>query len=75
MSPDIIAVGCPFCNTMMTDSVKNLNKEQSFKLMDVAELIAQASRFINQLNRSTKNDRDENNRKYITGTRGRIRRI
>ena len=60
---------------MMTDSVKNLNKEQSFKLMDVAELIAQASRFINQLNRSTKNDRDENNRKYRTGTRGRIRRI
>ncbi|NBW04147.1 MAG: (Fe-S)-binding protein, partial [Cytophagia bacterium] len=26
-NPDIIAVGCPFCNTMMTDGVKHFNKE------------------------------------------------
>ena len=43
LSPDIIAVGCPFCNTMMTDGVKHFNKEQSVKVMDVAELIAQAA--------------------------------
>ena len=42
LNPDIIAVGCPFCNTMMTDGVKHFNKEQSVKVLDVAELIAQA---------------------------------
>jgi len=42
LNPDIIAVGCPFCNTMMTDGVKHFNKEQSVKVYDVAELIAQA---------------------------------
>jgi Fe-S oxidoreductase len=42
LQPDVIAVGCPFCNTMMTDGVKHFNKEQSVKVMDVAELIAQA---------------------------------
>ena len=27
--PEIIAAGCPFCNTMMTDGVKNKEKESS----------------------------------------------
>ncbi|MBQ4804335.1 (Fe-S)-binding protein [Aquimarina sp. MMG015] len=40
--PDIIAAGCPFCNTMMTDGVKNKEKEDSIDVMDVAELIANA---------------------------------
>ncbi|MBP2832116.1 (Fe-S)-binding protein [Aquimarina sp. U1-2] len=40
--PDIIAAGCPFCNTMMTDGVKNKEKEDSIAVMDVAELIANA---------------------------------
>jgi heterodisulfide reductase subunit D len=39
---EIIATGCPFCNTMMTDGVKNFEKEGSVKVMDVAELIASA---------------------------------
>ena len=43
LNPDIIAVGCPFCNTMMTDGVKHFDKEQSVKVMDVAELIAEAN--------------------------------
>jgi heterodisulfide reductase subunit D len=43
LQPDVIAVGCPFCNTMMTDGVKHFNKEQSVKVLDVAELIAQAN--------------------------------
>lgn len=38
----IIAVGCPFCMTMLTDGVKNRNKEQEVSVLDVAELIAQA---------------------------------
>ena len=36
---DIIATGCPFCNTMMTDGVKNL-EEGKAEVMDLAELIA-----------------------------------
>ncbi len=40
--PDIIAAGCPFCNTMMTDGVKSKEKEDSIEVMDVAELIANA---------------------------------
>ncbi len=40
--PDIIAAGCPFCNTMLTDGIKNKEKESSVKVMDIAELIANA---------------------------------
>ena len=40
--PDIIAAGCPFCNTMMTDGVKNKEKEGSIAVMDIAELIQQS---------------------------------
>ena len=40
--PEIIAAGCPFCNTMMTDGVKNKEKEASIAVMDIAELIATA---------------------------------
>jgi Fe-S oxidoreductase len=40
--PDIIAAACPFCNTMMTDGVKSKEKEDSLKVMDIAELIANA---------------------------------
>ncbi|WP_339709622.1 (Fe-S)-binding protein [uncultured Kriegella sp.] len=40
--PEIIAAACPFCNTMMTDGVKNKEKEASIVVMDIAELIANA---------------------------------
>ncbi|MGV3528380.1 MAG: (Fe-S)-binding protein [Flavisolibacter sp.] len=36
----IVASACPFCNTMLTDGVKNAEKEESVKVMDVAELVA-----------------------------------
>ncbi len=39
-NPDVIALGCPFCNTMITDGVKHFNKEQQTKVLDVAELVA-----------------------------------
>ncbi len=42
VAPDIIATGCPFCNTMMTDGVKNAEKEEQTKVYDIAELIANA---------------------------------
>ncbi|TVR39083.1 MAG: (Fe-S)-binding protein [Cryomorphaceae bacterium] len=42
VKPEIIATGCPFCNTMMTDGVKNFEKEGEIHVLDIAELIAQA---------------------------------
>ncbi len=42
IKPDIIATGCPFCNTMMTDGIKNKNKEEETKVLDIVELIANA---------------------------------
>jgi Fe-S oxidoreductase len=42
VTPEIIATGCPFCNTMMTDGVKN-KAEGKIEVMDVAELIANAN--------------------------------
>lgn len=43
LNPDVIALGCPFCNTMITDGVKHFNKEDKTKVLDVAELIATAN--------------------------------
>jgi Fe-S oxidoreductase len=40
--PQIIAAGCPFCNTMMTDGIKVKEKESDVLVMDIAELIANA---------------------------------
>jgi Fe-S oxidoreductase len=39
----IVATGCPFCNTMMTDGVKHFEKENEIQVKDIAELIAQAA--------------------------------
>ena len=41
-TPDIIAAACPFCNTMMSDGVKNKEKEEELVVKDIAELIAEA---------------------------------
>jgi heterodisulfide reductase subunit D len=37
-----IAVACPFCMTMMTDGVKNKEREADVKVKDLAELIAES---------------------------------
>ncbi len=37
---EIIAAACPFCMTMMSDGVKNKEKEDKVKVLDLAELIA-----------------------------------
>ena len=42
LQPEIIAAGCPFCNTMLTDGIKVKEKESTVKVMDIAELIANA---------------------------------
>lgn len=39
---DTIAVGCPFCLTMMSDGVKNKEKEGQVQVKDLAELIAES---------------------------------
>ena len=39
---EIIAAACPFCNTMITDGIKNKEKEKEVSIMDIAELIANA---------------------------------
>ena len=41
-NPEVIAVGCPFCKTMMADGVKHFEKEEQIKVLDLAELIANA---------------------------------
>jgi len=38
-NPDIIATGCPFCNTMLTDGIKHFNKENNIKVLDISEII------------------------------------
>ena len=43
--PDVIAVACPFCNTMITDGVKGENKQDEVKVLDIAELVAQANSY------------------------------
>ncbi len=40
LQPNVIAAACPFCNTMLTDGVKNREKENEVKVLDIAELIA-----------------------------------
>jgi Fe-S oxidoreductase len=37
---NIVAAACPFCNTMLTDGVKQQEKEESVKVLDIAELVA-----------------------------------
>jgi heterodisulfide reductase subunit D len=37
-----IAVACPFCMTMMSDGIKNKEREADIKVKDLAELIAEA---------------------------------
>jgi len=42
VEPEIIASGCPFCMTMMTDGVKGKDQDGKIQVMDVAEMIANA---------------------------------
>jgi Fe-S oxidoreductase len=38
----VIAAGCPFCNTMISDGVKAKEKEKDVKVLDIVELIVTA---------------------------------
>lgn len=41
LNPDVIAVNCPFCLTMMTDGVTGRERQESVMVYDLSELIAQ----------------------------------
>lgn len=40
---DVVAVGCPFCMTMMSDGVKHFEKEQEIEVLDIAEITAKVN--------------------------------
>ena len=37
---DAVAVACPFCNTMVSDGLKALGKEEAIEVMDIAQVLA-----------------------------------
>jgi len=39
---DFVASACPFCNTMLTDGIKNRTEEINTEVLDIAEIIAKA---------------------------------
>ncbi|MFN0085265.1 MAG: (Fe-S)-binding protein [Blastocatellia bacterium] len=41
---DIVAVGCPFCMTMLEDGINARRGERDVRVMDVAELLLEATR-------------------------------
>lgn len=41
-NPDVVAVACPFCMTMIDDGLKSKNVEEQVKALDVMELVADA---------------------------------
>jgi Fe-S oxidoreductase len=43
LEPNIVASSCPFCMTMLSDGVKNYNKDQEVKVLDIAEITARAN--------------------------------
>lgn len=43
LNPSVVATGCPYCNTMMTDGVKYLERLEDIEVLDIAEIIAKAN--------------------------------
>ena len=41
--PECVAVGCPFCMTMIEDAVKSRSLEESVHVRDLAEIMADAT--------------------------------
>jgi Fe-S oxidoreductase len=37
---EAVAVGCPFCKTMVTDGMKHFDKDEDIEVLDIAQLIA-----------------------------------
>lgn len=43
LQPNIVASSCPFCMTMLSDGIKNFNKEEQVKVLDIAEITVRAN--------------------------------
>lgn len=43
INANIIAAGCPFCMTMLSDGVKHFEKENEVQVLDLAEITAKAN--------------------------------
>ena len=43
LNPNIVASSCPFCMTMLSDGIKNYDKEQEVKVLDIAEITVRAN--------------------------------
>lgn len=43
LNPNIVASSCPFCMTMLSDGIKNYDKEQEVKILDIAEITVRAN--------------------------------
>ena len=41
--PQTLAVGCPFCMTQMEDALKSRSLEESMRVRDLSELIAESA--------------------------------
>ena len=41
-NPETLAIGCPFCMTMMEDAVKSRSLEENLRIRDLSELIAES---------------------------------
>lgn len=39
---DAVAVGCPYCKTMLTDGIKHFDKDEDVAVLDIAEVVAAA---------------------------------
>jgi Fe-S oxidoreductase len=40
--PETIATACPFCMTMITDGLKDQEKEEQIRQLDIAEILAES---------------------------------
>ena len=43
VNANVVAAACPFCMTMLSDGVKNREKEQEIAVLDIAEITARAN--------------------------------
>ena len=41
-NPDIIAAACPFCNTMLSDGLKDKVSDDSTSVLDISQIIEKA---------------------------------
>ena len=53
---DFVASACPFCNTMMTDGIKNRSEEVKTEVLDIAEIALQFSSSIQIMDLSIQSD-------------------